>query len=48
MTLLLGKKAEGPGRKPPWLKMKMPGGEEFARLLKLVNEQRSGVCGVRR
>ena len=30
----------GPGRKPPWLKMKMPGGEEFTRLLKLVNDQR--------
>src|SRR5438874_5126027 len=26
-------------RKPPWLKMKMPGGEGFSRLLKLVNEQ---------
>src|SRR3954470_577504 len=30
----------GPGRKPPWLKMKMPGGEAFSRLLKLVNDQR--------
>src|SRR4051812_39503001 len=30
----------GPGRKPPWLKMKMPGGENYARLLNLVNEQR--------
>jgi len=30
----------GPGRKPPWLKMKMPGGEAFSKLLKLVNEQR--------
>ncbi|MDB5303523.1 MAG: lipA, partial [Phycisphaerales bacterium] len=29
-----------PGRKPSWLKMKMPGGEEFSKLLKLVNEQR--------
>ena len=28
------------GRKPSWLKMKMPGGEGYARLLKLVNEQR--------
>src|SRR4051812_13451973 len=27
-------------RKPPWLKMKMPGGENYARLLNLVNEQR--------
>ena len=27
-------------RKPPWLKMKMPGGEGYARLLNLVNEQR--------
>src|SRR5579863_2725327 len=30
----------GVGRKPPWLKMKMPGGEEFTKLLKLVNDQR--------
>jgi lipoic acid synthetase len=29
----------GMGRKPSWLKMKMPGGEGYARLLKLVNEQ---------
>jgi lipoic acid synthetase len=29
----------GPGRKPSWLKMKMPGGEEFAKLVKLVNDQ---------
>ncbi|HTW95683.1 MAG TPA: lipoyl synthase [Tepidisphaeraceae bacterium] len=28
------------GRKPPWLKMKMPGGEEYSKLLNLVNEQR--------
>src|SRR6478752_6486367 len=29
-----------PGRrKPPWLKMKMPAGEEFARLLKLVDDE---------
>jgi lipoic acid synthetase len=28
------------GRKPSWLKMKMPGGEGYSRLLKLVNEQR--------
>jgi lipoyl synthase len=30
----------GPGRKPSWLKMRMPGGEEFTRLYRLVNEQR--------
>ena len=30
----------GVGRKPSWLKMKIPGGEEFTRLLKLVNDQR--------
>src|SRR5882757_8576069 len=28
------------GRKPPWLKMKMPGGEEFAKLYNLVNDHR--------
>src|SRR5580704_3232278 len=28
------------GRKPAWLKMKMPGGEEFTKLLNLVNDQR--------
>jgi lipoic acid synthetase len=28
------------GRKPSWLKMKMPGGEGYAKMLKLVNEQR--------
>src|SRR5437764_13285743 len=28
------------GRKPPWLKMKMPGGEEFAKLFNLVNDHR--------
>ncbi len=27
------------GRKPSWLKMKMPGGEGYSRLLKLVNDQ---------
>jgi len=27
-------------RKPPWLKMKMPGGPQYAKLLNLVNEQR--------
>ncbi len=29
-----------PGRKPPWLKMKMPGGEEFAKLYNLVEDHR--------
>src|SRR3954451_4052231 len=29
-----------PARKPPWLKMKMPGGEEFAKLYNLVNDHR--------
>jgi lipoic acid synthetase len=28
------------GRKPPWLKMKMPSGEGYARLLNLVNEKK--------
>jgi lipoic acid synthetase len=28
------------GRKPPWLKMKMPGGEGYSRLLNLVNTHR--------
>ncbi|HWE02297.1 MAG TPA: lipoyl synthase [Tepidisphaeraceae bacterium] len=30
----------GVGRKPSWLKMKMPGGQEFIKLLNLVNDQR--------
>jgi lipoic acid synthetase len=30
----------GIGRKPSWLKMKMPGGEGYSRLIKLVNEQK--------
>lgn len=30
----------GLGRKPSWLKMKLPTGENYARLLKLVNEQK--------
>lgn len=30
----------GVGRKPPWLKMKMPGGEGYSNLLRLVNEQK--------
>ncbi len=29
-----------PGRKPSWLKMKMPGGEGYSKLLKLVNDER--------
>jgi lipoyl synthase len=29
----------GIGRKPPWLKMKMPGGPEYARLLALVKQR---------
>src|SRR5687768_7734791 len=33
------------GRKPAWLKMKMPGGQEFSRLLNLVNDhQLHTVC----
>ena len=28
------------GRKPAWLKMRMPGGENYAKLLKLVNDNR--------
>ena len=31
--------APGKGRKPSWLKMKMPAGEEYFNLLKLVNDQ---------
>jgi lipoic acid synthetase len=43
--LVVGESAEAsaplPGaRKPSWLKMKMPGGENYARLLNLVNDQR--------
>ena len=30
----------GVGRKPSWLKMKMPGGDEYLKLLSLVNDQR--------
>lgn len=34
-----------PGRKPPWLKMKMPAGEGYSRLLNLVNDhQLHTVC----
>src|SRR5688500_1555463 len=29
-----------PGRKPPWLKMKMPGGEQFSKLFNLVNDKK--------
>jgi lipoic acid synthetase len=32
--------APGLSRKPSWLKMKMPGGENYARLLNVVNDQR--------
>ena len=38
--LVLPEPPQLPRRKPPWLKMKMPGGENYARLLKLVNDQR--------
>ena len=38
--LVLPETAAPSGRKPPWLKMKMPGGENYLRLLNLVNEQR--------
>src|SRR5256714_1233897 len=32
--------SQSPERKPPWLKMKMPAGEEFAKLYNLVNDHR--------
>src|SRR2546421_522586 len=32
--------SRSPARKPPWLKMKMPAGEEFAKLYNLVNDHR--------
>ena len=38
--LVLSERPSPGGRKPPWLKMKMPGGEQFSRLLKLVNDER--------
>jgi lipoic acid synthetase len=38
--LVLSDRPAGAGRKPPWLKMKMPAGENFSRLLKLVNDER--------
>jgi lipoic acid synthetase len=37
--LVLPQSPVPPGRKPSWLKMKMPGGEGFSRLLKLVTDQ---------
>lgn len=37
--LLSDTPAPGKGRKPPWLKMKMPAGDEYFNLLNLVNEQ---------
>lgn len=42
MSISLNVIADTPpqGRKPSWLKMKMPGGENYAALLKLVNEQK--------
>jgi lipoyl synthase len=38
--VLSGAPPSTPGRKPPWLKMKMPGGEAFSKLLNLVNDER--------
>src|SRR5438552_6341047 len=32
--------SRSPGRKPPWLKMKMPAGEEFAKLYNLIDDHR--------
>ena len=42
MSLSLNVIADSPlsGRKPSWLKMKMPGGDNYASLLKLVNDQK--------
>lgn len=37
--LVLSDRPHPGGRKPPWLKMKMPAGEQFSRLLKLVNDE---------
>lgn len=43
--LVLPEEPPAARRKPPWLKMKMPAGEEFSKLLKLVNdEQLHTVC----
>ena len=39
LVLPIDRPAPG-GRKPPWLKMKMPAGEQFSKLLKLVNDER--------
>src|ERR1700733_11737358 len=38
--VLGGEASPTAGRKPSWLKMKMPAGEGYARLLKLVNDQK--------
>ena len=38
--LVLSDRPAPGGRKPPWLKMKMPAGEQFARLLRLVNDEK--------
>lgn len=40
LTHLVLPDSPSPARKPPWLKMKMPAGENYARLLNLVNDQR--------
>jgi lipoic acid synthetase len=41
LNILTSTSAAAPsGRKPPWLKMKMPGGAEFAKLYNLVNDHR--------
>lgn len=39
LNVLSTEDARPHGHKPSWLKMKMPGGEEYSRLLKLVNDQ---------
>jgi lipoic acid synthetase len=38
--MLLDRPASPAGRKPPWLKMKMPGGEAFTKLYRLINDQK--------
>jgi len=38
--LVLPETPVSPGRKPTWLKMKMPGGEGYSKLLKLVTDQK--------
>jgi lipoic acid synthetase len=38
--LVLSDDKPGYGRKPSWLKMKMPGGEGYSNLLRLVNDQK--------